>query len=436
VRAVLPGLLAAFVLAVLVEPGEAAAAAECYRSSASAGAAPLTVTFTSTCGATHWTFGDGGSADGMEVTHTFGAGAWPVDANGERVGVVVSRAVSLRVPKLVGFRHRLTFRGAIVPPVAGQQVVVLSRGAFLASARTRSDGTFSVTRRIRSPGPYVARWLDTDSEAHETTVRPQLSVRLVGSGAVGEPLSVVARLVPAAAGSLRIRVWRGRTLLADRRGRRARLDTRRPATLRIRVTATPAAGFDARSRGLRAVVRLTSLELGSRGGSVRVLEQRLHELHYALLGVDGVYRQDTYDAVLAFQKVHGLPRTGRVDAAFWRRLARAGIPRARYAGTHVEVDKTRQVLFEVRNGRVALVVQVSTGATGNTPLGTWHVYSRVAGWSWVLYFPVYFLRGFAIHGYPDVPPWPASHGCVRVPMWVATRLFAMHPHGFAIRIYG
>jgi lipoprotein-anchoring transpeptidase ErfK/SrfK len=93
------------------------------------------------------------------------------------------------------------------------------------------------------------------------------------------------------------------------------------------------------------------------------------------------------------------------------------------------------VLFEVRDGKVVLVVPVSTGATGNTPLGTWHVYSRVAGWSWVLWYPTYFLRGFAIHGYPDVPAYPASHGCVRVPMWVATRLYSMHPYGFTIRIY-
>src|SRR6266540_1231152 len=434
-RVVVVRLLAASAVATLAAPGGATANPECYRSSASAGAAPLTVTLTSTCGAVHWGFGDGSVADGEQVTHTFAAGAWHVDANGESVAEIVSRGVALRLPKLVGFRHRLTLRGAIVPAAGGQQVVVLAGGSFLATARTRSDGTFSVTRRIRSPGPYVARWLDANSEAQATTVRPQLAVRLVGSGALGAPFAVVARLVPAAAGSLRIRVWRGRTLLADRRARRVRLDTRLPAALRIRITTTPAAGFEARSRALQAVVRLTSLELGSRGGSVRMLEQRLHELRYALLGTDGYYAQDTYDAVLAFQKVNGLPRTGEVDAAFWRRLSRAGIPHARYGGTHVEIDKARQVLLEVRNGRVELVVQVSTGATGNTPLGTWHVYSRVAGWSWVLYYPVYFLRGFAIHGYPDVPPWPASHGCVRVPMWVATRLFAMHPFGFTIRIY-
>jgi peptidoglycan hydrolase-like protein with peptidoglycan-binding domain len=168
---------------------------------------------------------------------------------------------------------------------------------------------------------------------------------------------------------------------------------------------------------------------------VRALEQRLRQLRYALLRVDGAYGQDTYDAVVAFEKVNGLPRTGEVTPTLWRRLEHGKVPHARYRGDHVEVDKTRQVLFEVRHGIVTLVVPVSTGATGNTPIGLWHVYSRVAGWSWVLWYPTYFLRGFAIHGYPEVPAYPASHGCVRVPMWVATRLFAMHPYGFPIYIY-
>jgi lipoprotein-anchoring transpeptidase ErfK/SrfK len=93
------------------------------------------------------------------------------------------------------------------------------------------------------------------------------------------------------------------------------------------------------------------------------------------------------------------------------------------------------VLFLVRDGRVAVVVHVSTGATGNTPVGMWHVYSKVPGWSWVLWYPNYFLRGFAIHGYPSVPAYPASHGCVRVPMWVAPSLYAQIPYGDAVYVY-
>ncbi len=89
----------------------------------------------------------------------------------------------------------------------------------------------------------------------------------------------------------------------------------------------------------------------------------------------------------------------------------------------------------VADGQVTQVVHVSTGATGNTPLGRWRVYRKVAGWDWVLWYPMYFLRGFAIHGYPSVPAYPASHGCVRVPMWIAPRLHAQNPYGGLVYIY-
>src|SRR5205823_1138061 len=78
----------------------------------------------------------------------------------------------------------------------------------------------------------------------------------------------------------------------------------------------------------------------------------------------------------------------------------------RYAGNglHVEVSKERQVLFLVRDGRVTLVVPVSTGATGNTPVGLWHVYSKVPGYNAKeVYYSSFFSGGFAIHGYHSVP---------------------------------
>ena len=165
------------------------------------------------------------------------------------------------------------------------------------------------------------------------------------------------------------------------------------------------------------------------------LERRLAELHYALRGVDSVYGHDTFEAVLAFQKVHGLPRTGRVEPWLWRRLSLAGIPRAQHGGDYIEVDKTRQVLFVVRGGEVARVVHVSTGATGNTPLGSWSVYRKVGGWDWVLWYPMYFKGGFAIHGYPSVPAYPASHGCVRIPMWIAPSLFDTHDYGTTVVVH-
>ncbi|MGB2874967.1 MAG: L,D-transpeptidase family protein, partial [Gaiellaceae bacterium] len=161
----------------------------------------------------------------------------------------------------------------------------------------------------------------------------------------------------------------------------------------------------------------------------------LNELRFALGRVDGYYGVDTSDAVVAFQKLHGLPRTGWVDARFWRELESAHVPVARNAGDHVEVSKERQVLFLVRGGHVTLVVPVSTGATGNTPVGVWHVYSKVPGWNGVLWYPMFFVGSFAIHGYPEVPYYPASHGCVRVPMWVAPRLFSLNAYGTTVYIY-
>jgi len=90
----------------------------------------------------------------------------------------------------------------------------------------------------------------------------------------------------------------------------------------------------------------------------------------------------------------------------------------------------------VRGGRVMRVIQVSTGATGNTPLGGWHVYSKTPGFNEkLMYYSMYFLRGFAIHGYPSVPPYPASHGCVRVPLWVAFSLYETHGYGTTVIIY-
>jgi peptidoglycan hydrolase-like protein with peptidoglycan-binding domain len=200
------------------------------------------------------------------------------------------------------------------------------------------------------------------------------------------------------------------------------------------VLSRPAAGWSAARATVQTEVVGPELSLGAHGPAVLQLELRLRALHYAV-GVDGVYGDDDVEAVYAFQKVAGLARTGAVTPALWAQVARAHVPRARYPGNHIEVDKTRQVLFVVRGGEVVLVVAVSTGATGNTPPGLWHVYRKVTGFDWVLYYPNYFLRGFAVHGYPDVPPYPASHGCVRIPMWVATQVYRDIALGTAIYVY-
>jgi hypothetical protein len=154
-------------------------------------------------------------------------------------------------------------------------------------------------------------------------------------------------------------------------------------------------------------------------------------------GIDGVYDSATADAVFAFQKVHGLPGTGSVDRRFWDVLRTTGPPAARVgSGDHLEVDKSRQLLFEVRGGKVVSVTHVSTGATGNTPLGHWRVYAKGSGYNALgMYDSLYFLRGFAIHGYWSVPWYPASHGCVRTPIWFASGIYARWGVGASVYVY-
>jgi hypothetical protein len=251
--------------------------------------------------------------------------------------------------------------------------------------------------------------------------------------ALGDSIPARARVEPSWAGRVQARVD-GKVVRLSKRGG-LRLGASHTGTRRLGIRLLPNPGFVSVRRSATTLVVVPELALGSHGTAVRALELRLREQRYALRRVDGSYDRDTVEAVYAFQSVHGLPQTGRVDAPLWRLIGRSGVPAARYPGTHLEVSKSRQFLLDVRNGLVLRVVHVSTGATGNTPLGTWRVYRTVPGYDWVLYYPLYFLRGFAIHGYPSVPAYPASHGCVRIPMWLATTIFSGHGLGTTIHVY-
>jgi hypothetical protein len=416
------------------------------------GAAPLRVTLTATGDAAsyRWDFGDGTAAEGPSVAHVFPAGSWTAtvtassaDGDTAQAQVLVRvepRTIALAAPRAADYDTPVQLEGALRPPLARARVGIYRGRTYVGTVHTDRSGAFRLRVLVRAPGAYQARFGGMRSPDAPVAVRPRLEVSLPAAGSLGGPLALTARVVPAGAGSLAVRVSRDGGDVLDRAfpGLRASLalPTDRAGELRAFVTLVPGPGFAAAERRLSSVVVLPSLELGDRGVSVRELETRLAAQHYAQRSLDGVFGDDTAEAVLAFQKVHGLQRTGRVDPVLWRLLLRSQTPAPRVAaGDHIEVDKTRQVLLDVVGGKVARVVHISTGATGNTPVGTWRVYSRVAGWSWVLWYPLYFLRGFAVHGYPSVPSYPASHGCVRVPMWIAPELYSSHPTGTTVIVY-
>jgi hypothetical protein len=398
-------------VALVLAPGAHAAGACGVTTTPVRGSAPFAVTFTATCsaGSYTWSFGDGAQATGQSVQHVFAAGAWhatlTTELGAEPAATVTSISVALRGPKVARYGQWIALRASVTP-----RVPVTLRGRQFVHGKLRV--------RVLGTQPWVADALGTRSSPLTILVTPRLVVRTVGTPIVGGRVRVVARLQPAAAGRLDV----------------PRVDTRTPHVAHLTVRSRPAHGWVAVTKSVALPIVQPALSLGATGPSVLALEQRLRELHYAVQ-VDGSFGDDDVEAVYAFQKVNGLPRTGSADAALWARLAHAGVPQARYPGDHVEIDKTRQVLFVVRGGKVALVVATSTGATGNTPIGVWHVYRKVVGFDWVLYYPSYFLRGFAVHGYPDVPPYPASHGCARIPMWVATTVYADIAYGSTVYVY-
>ncbi|MDQ2826428.1 MAG: L,D-transpeptidase family protein [Actinomycetota bacterium] len=157
-------------------------------------------------------------------------------------------------------------------------------------------------------------------------------------------------------------------------------------------------------------------------------EQRLAALHYDVGPVDGVVDARSSNAVIAFQKVNGLPRTGQLtDAVATQILATTASPAPLVPGggaSRVEVDLARQVLFLYEGNALSAILPVSTGkASTPTPRGSFHFYRYDPGWTTSrlgqLYNAVYFVGGYAIHGSNSVPAYPASHGCIRIPMSAA-----------------
>jgi len=194
--------------------------------------------------------------------------------------------------------------------------------------------------------------------------------------------------------------------------------------------------------------------VGSSGPEVLAIEQRLQTLGYLAGKIDGVFDKATQHGVIAFQKVEGLPRSGRGDALTVARLGTASTPLPRYStpANNLEVDVARQVVFVVKGGVVSNILPTSTGSNKNftnegwtrraiTPNGQFRISRKINAMRisplGQLYKPSYFNGGIAFHGNGSVPVYPASHGCVRLPMQFADWFFAnASPIGTIVYVYG
>jgi hypothetical protein len=351
-------------------------------------------------------------------------------------------------PATVAYGARVRVTGRVEPAVAGEGVGIYGRSGgrltFLASTATDGLGRFSRLVVARKYRVFVAQARDdagdrVRSDLESVRIRPRVVVSWRGSSRVGAHLFLAGRILPRTAGTLTLaegeRVRRVRIGAVGRF--RADLTTTGPLSYRAMLRLHPASGYVEWQTTRMVRIRLPPLASGARGIAVDALRRALRLDGYALPGISSVFDSATVDAVLAFQEVHGLPLTGAVGGRFWTVLGSSGPPRARIPfGDHIEVDKTRQLLFEVRAGRVVSVSRVSTGATGNTPVGHWHVYAKGPGFNAKgMYDSLYFLRGFAIHGYASVPTYPASHGCVRTPLWFAPGMYSRWGIGASVYVF-
>lgn len=165
------------------------------------------------------------------------------------------------------------------------------------------------------------------------------------------------------------------------------------------------------------------------------VQQRLLELGFAPGPVDGIAGPAFLDALIAFQKLNDLPRDGQLSEAVQAALITPARPVASLAqpGYHVEADLARQLLTVYNNGQRVRILPISSGngeayknksgrtVQANTPTGLFRFTRRIRGvhksYLGELYNPVFFTSsGYAVHGSRQVPPYPASHGCIRIPI--------------------
>jgi peptidoglycan hydrolase-like protein with peptidoglycan-binding domain len=199
---------------------------------------------------------------------------------------------------------------------------------------------------------------------------------------------------------------------------------------------------------------------GTKGDDVRRLQTRLKELKFDPGKIDGVYGGDTRMAVWAFQgivlQLKGKEKVDFVTPALWD-VMRGDVQIAprRQPGSpnHAEVYLPEQVLTIFKGPELVLVTHISSGTgetwcepvtidpgeegnengkepiyegwCGNaiTPGGLYYFYNRKVGLResklGTMWNPVYFNFGIAVHGAMNVPNEPASHGCIRIPIFIS-----------------
>lgn len=197
-----------------------------------------------------------------------------------------------------------------------------------------------------------------------------------------------------------------------------------------------------------------SLVLGDHAKIVATFQRHLFSLGYWIDTTNGTFDDSTQQAVYALQKAANLPADGVVGRVTWLAWYNDVKPKIRpIKGNAVEVNLAKDLLLIVRNGKLATILNTSTGggytytsqgvtSVAITPRGVYNIQREVNGLVTdslgQLWRPKYFYEGFAIHGDSYVPSVPVSHGCVRISneainwVWSTNQM----PIGIKVWLYG
>ena len=219
-------------------------------------------------------------------------------------------------------------------------------------------------------------------------------------------------------------------------------------------TATFASGQDATVGGKQKAAGMTNTHLRPAvltRAQIREAERRLADMGYWTGPVDGRLDKPTKSALVAFQKYEGRPITDQLALDELEAIRAAKPPQARESGyAHIEVDIDRQVLLIVNDDSTVRVLPTSTGSekeyldegetsVAYTPRGRFLVYNKLDGWEegrfGAAYYANFISGSVAIHGYPTVPNEPASHGCIRIPIFAAREVSKLMPLGTIVLVY-
>jgi L,D-transpeptidase catalytic domain len=206
-----------------------------------------------------------------------------------------------------------------------------------------------------------------------------------------------------------------------------------------------------------------TLNKGDKGDDVLMVQKRLKDLAFDPgPKLDGIYGEQTAQAVWAYKKLvvgerWDVDLSSKITPETWDRMQDPlGWTPQKTGDTprHLEVFLPQQVAVLVVDGQIRLITHISTGngkkwctnrrplseitesgptttaavapkwcGESVTPAGSYRFWAKrdgiYAGYYGDLFKPTFFNGGIAVHGFDDVPPYPASHGCIRMPNHIA-----------------